>query len=492
MKTTLTSLKLSLLAATVIAGVNLDAQIYPVVYSNYTPGPTADFIGSIPSQRSNPNNALGAPQINDTDMGETAGNSATVNFVSLGFGGSIDLTFAQPFGQCQGADLDIIETSYGTPACSGWQEYADVFVSQDGCNWVQVADNQCQNFSVELPASMPWAMYVRIVDASPAGAFASNADGYDVDGVRANCTSNMAPLADPTAPRFADAYSNYISGSLKGNPASLPAANRMNPNNALGSATGSDAPATPVFVSLGFDKTSTPGIQEGQITLEFFATLFDRPGHDIRVFETTFNDGGSIACVNYPEIAEFYGSNDGVNWTLLANDGNEPSDASLGGPGRLCRDGWLEISGMPGGTLRFLKIIDKSIKSSNKFPSTADGYDIDGVYGFGCDADANAGRYGFVDQNNFPDEDGSVFLFGVFPNPASSVITVNLETSSANQDYVIKITDVTGRIVSSEILNVAANSNINHDMNVESLPSAVYIVTVEAGGYKQISRIVKN
>jgi hypothetical protein len=489
---TLTSFRLPLLAATAVIGFGLTAtaQLYPVAYSNYLPGLSADGVSALPTARTNPNNALGVPSNTDVDFGEMAGNSATVDFVSLGFGGSIDLTFAQPFGQCAGPDLQIIETSYGTPACSGWQEYADVFVSQDGCNWVQVADNMCQNFNVELPASMPWGLYVRIVDASPAASFAPNADGYDVDGVIAGCASNMIPVADIDAPRFADAFSNYIVGSTK-NGGVLPA-NRMIGSNTVGTAAGSDAPATPVFASLGFDKASTAGITEGQITLEFFYTVFDRPGDDIRVFETTFSDGAAKPCSNYPEIAEFWGSVDNVNWTLLTAGGTgEPADAYMGGSGRLCRDGWLGIQNMAGGTLRYLKIIDKSIKSSSKFPSAADGYDVDGVYAFGCNPATSGGKYGIYDQNNIPDEDNSIFTMGVFPNPATTTININLETATVDQNYSIIITDMTGRRVDVSTLNAAANTTINHVMSIEHLPAGIYMVSVEANGYKQVNRLIK-
>jgi len=489
---TLTSFRLPLLAAAAVVGFSLSAtaQIYPVSHSNYMPGPAADLFSPLPTARINPNNALGVPTNTDIDAGEIAGNSATVDFVSLGFGGSIELAFAQPFGQCSGPDLQIIETSYGTPACGAWQEYADVWISQDGCNWLQVADDQCQNFNIELPAAMPWALYVRIVDASPAAAFAPLADGYDVDGVIAGCVSLMIPVADVNAPRFADAFQNYIVGSTK-NGGVLPG-NRQIGGNAVGTAAGSDAPATPVFASLGFDKVSTIGTTEGQITLEFFYTLFDRLGDDIRVLETTFNDGPARPCSNYPEIAEFWGSIDNVSWTLLTAGGSgEPSDAYMGGSGRLCRDGYLGIQNMAGGTLRFLKIIDKSIKTSNKFPSSADGYDVDGVYGFGCNPSASGGKYAIYDQNNTPDEDVSVFTMGLFPNPATTLININLETATVDQNYSIIITDMTGRSVEVSSLNAAANTTINHEMSISHLPAGVYMVSVEANGFKQISRLIK-
>jgi hypothetical protein len=494
---TLTSFRKPIMAGALVLGaglVQVAAQpLYPVTVSNYAVGTSQDGLSiGVPAGRDNPSNAL-FPQNSDVDMGEVVGNSSTVNFVSLGFGGTIDLAFSQPFGSGEGTDLEIFETSYNTPNCSSWQEFANVYISQDGCNWVQVAAAQCQNFGVELPDNMPWALYVRIEDASPNAAFGSIADGYDVDGVRANYLSNVA-LKPAEALRYADSYVNFIQGSIKANAATLPAVNRRDPNKAVGPATGSDVAGSPVFVSLGFDKMSTAET-EGQITLTFDYTVFDRPGADITVFETTFGDNGVKTCDIYPEVAEFWGSNDGMNWTLLAAASSEPSDAYLGGSGRLCRDGQLEIAGMPvsGGasSLRYLKIIDKSIKTSSRFPGSADGYDVDGVFAFPCDM-ANDGKYGLYDQNDFPDEDASMFFAGIAPNPTDNIVNIKLETAGSDQNYSIRVIDIMGRIVLAEGLNASANSFVNHVMDLGSLPAGIYMISIESNNYKVIEKLIKN
>lgn len=467
--------------------------IYPTTVVSYTVGTTQDGLSiGVPPGRDDENNAL-FPENSDTDMGEISGNSSTVNFVSLGFGGEIVLGFSQPFGQGEGSDLDIFETSYNTPSCESWNERADVYVSQDGCNWVLVAENACQNFSVELPVNLPWALFVRIVDTSPNASFAANADGYDVDGVRANYASNVVLKGDADL-RFADGYTNFVQGSIKANAATLPAANRRDANKAVGPTTGSDVAGAPVFVSLGFDNPAT-GATEGQITLTFDYTIFDRPGADLTVFETTFGDNAARTCANYPEIAEFWGSNNGTDWTLLTAVSDEPDFSYLGGFGRLCRDGQLDISNMPlsGGvsTLRYLQIIDKSIKSSSRFPGGADGYDVDGVFGYPC-GDLGDGRIALYDQNNFPDEDMNIFFAGIAPNPSSDFVNVKIETASKDQNYVIRVFDMMGRVVSQEGLNASANSFVNHVLTVQNLPAGIYMVSIESNDYKVIEKLIKN
>jgi hypothetical protein len=496
MKTAL-SFKMPLLAGAFIASFGISEAIaqplYPTTVVQYNVGTSQDGLSiGVPSGRDDANNAL-FPENSDVDMGEIPGNSSTVNFVSLGFGGEIILGFSQPFGQGEGSDLDIFETSYGTPNCANWSERADVYVSQDGCNWVMVAENACQNFSVELPSNMPWALYVRIVDASPNASFAANADGYDVDGVRANYLSNVTLKGDEDL-RFADGYMNFVQGSIKANAATLPAANRRDPMKAVGPTAGSDVAGTPVFVSLGFDNMATAA-EEGQITLSFDYTVFDRDGADLTVFETTFGDNAARTCANYPEVAEFWGSNDGSNWTLLTAASVEPDDAYLGGSGRLCRDGQLDISNMPmmngAKTLRYLKIVDKSIKSSSRFPGGADGYDVDGVFAYPC-GDIDGGRIALYDQNNYPDEDMSMFFAGIAPNPASDVVNVKIETASKDQNYVIRVIDIMGRVISQDGLNASANSFVNHVMDVQTLPAGIYMISIESGDYKVIEKLIKN
>ena len=462
---------------------------YPTSVVNYSFGTSADGLSTTPvPARGISGNALGAPQNDD---------GGTINFVSLGFGGSITLAFSQPFGDGEGIDLSISETSFGNPSCGAYPEYADVFVSQDGCNWVQVADNQCHNFDVELPDNISWGLYVRIVDASNPASFKGNDDAYDVDGVTAYYLSSVVPSSGSDV--YPVAFSDYIVGNLKGPGATntnTPATNRKNPNNAIGSPSTSDASGAIVFTSLGLDNPSTSAI-EGQITLRFDYTIFDRPGADITVYETTWGDKfTSTNCANYPEIAEFWGSNDGVNWTLLnADPTNEPAEAYKGGPGRLCRDGFLDISSMPetGGarTLRYVRIFDKSIRAGN-FPNSADGYDVDGLVAKkGCPTTGSGGKMGYVDQVNTPDEDPGMFFADVFPNPATDYITVSLETAAEEQAYRINVIDVTGRVVMTSSLTAGASAFVNHSMAVSELPSGVYVVVVEGNSYKTMQKMIK-
>jgi hypothetical protein len=137
---------------------------------SYSPGLRRNGTPIDPS-RTNPSNALGIPQ-----------NTNVVNFVSLGFGGSLVLKFDYViFDNPLTNDLKIVETSYGNPSCTSFPELATVEVSLDGINWTQIS-TICQDGEIDV-TSAGTIQYIRLTDRSKASAFSGTADGYDVDGV---------------------------------------------------------------------------------------------------------------------------------------------------------------------------------------------------------------------------------------------------------------------------------------------------------------------
>lgn len=152
--------------------------------------------GSVAASRSNPANALGAPQ--QTDM---------VNFVSLGFGGQLTLGFDYVVYNKAGADIRIVETSYGNPSCTNYPETARIEISMDGEMWYNVDGEYCLDQDIDVAsAGIDAFRFIRITDASPMSSnrFPGNADGYDVDGVVvlqpgcSNSEASTARIADNT------------------------------------------------------------------------------------------------------------------------------------------------------------------------------------------------------------------------------------------------------------------------------------------------------
>ncbi|MEO1254849.1 MAG: T9SS type A sorting domain-containing protein, partial [Bacteroidota bacterium] len=129
---------------------------------------------SVLGRRSDITNALGTPEENDE-----------YNFVSLGFGGSIDIRLSGIIVDQPGNDIRLIETSFNdvNRPCESYPETADIFVSADGVDYVYVG-SACKDTDFDIAASgLMEIEYVRIVDTSNPALFGGNADGFDVDGI---------------------------------------------------------------------------------------------------------------------------------------------------------------------------------------------------------------------------------------------------------------------------------------------------------------------
>ena len=123
--------------------------------------------------RTNPSQALGAPQ--DDDLG--------INFTTLGFNGSMVLKFDFAIFDGDGADLRVVETSFGQQFCSSYPEKAYFEGSLDGVNWTALGE-VCLDGTLDLAnAGLVGLHFLRITDRSPASFFSESSDGFDIDGV---------------------------------------------------------------------------------------------------------------------------------------------------------------------------------------------------------------------------------------------------------------------------------------------------------------------
>ncbi len=136
----------------------------------FRPGLTAGG-EQLASNRRNPQQALGAPQMDET-----------FNFISLGFGGEIILAFDKPIANGPGNDIQVVETTFNNEVCETWHENAEIFVSQNLRDWVSLGVG-CMDSEYDMPADMLWARYIRILDVSDPADFKDLDDGFDVDGI---------------------------------------------------------------------------------------------------------------------------------------------------------------------------------------------------------------------------------------------------------------------------------------------------------------------
>jgi hypothetical protein len=476
---------LPLFAAALMSIGSLSAQVYPSAFSNYSPGPMADGVSSIAVSRpvrSVAGNAIGpvTPGTNDSNVGEGSG---TVQFVSLGYGGSIELSFTNAVCNRPGQnDLKIWETSYGTPNCVSWPEHAAVWARQDVCQpWILLTPEAglCQDFELDL-GFLSWAKYFRIEDRTnelfPTFQ-SSNQDAFDVDGIEgfSECSVPSVSAANKYSPNFVYAKAQGLRSN--GSPV---LGSRSIDSRMLGAPQMNDnatAPAANNFFALGFS---------GSVTLQFPYTIIDVAGADLAISETTFGDNPGRQCSTYPEKAKFEGSVDGITFFDL-EQGPTPGNGDLGNV--LCRDGQLEIPGAVGaGGINFIRITDLTLVGPFG-TSVVDGYDVDGVAGLNQCAsnqpNSPGGKYS---------EDGEIgegeFAVSVYPNPAESVATIEVSAINNLDDYTIKVIDIMGRVASTESVNNGTGSFI-HNINISTLPAGIYLVSVESNGTREITRLVK-
>lgn len=150
----------------------------------YTKG-TRKNGSEIHPSRTNPESALGVPQ-ND-DLG--------VNFVSLGFNGNLTLKFDFVVFNGDGADLQVVETSFGAPNCETYPEAAYFEGSLDGITWSPMGE-VCLDGTLDIGDGVYAIQYIRITDRSPMSTFPGSADAYDLDGIVVlsdNCTALDTP-----------------------------------------------------------------------------------------------------------------------------------------------------------------------------------------------------------------------------------------------------------------------------------------------------------
>ncbi len=124
-------------------------------------------------------------------------NDAT-GFFSLGFGGSVVVSFNSYVPNVVGTDLTVYEATNGNyPA-----ETATVEVSQDGVNFVQagVANNAAvpsRTTAIDFDSTgFAWIKYVRVTDTSNPSLHDAAADGFDLDAIKAT----QQVCKEPTKP----------------------------------------------------------------------------------------------------------------------------------------------------------------------------------------------------------------------------------------------------------------------------------------------------
>ena len=76
-----------------------------------------------------------------------------------------------------------------------------------------------------------------------------------------------------------------------------------------------------------------------------------------------------------------------------------------------------------------------------------------------------------------------------FPNPSQGQLTLQYNSPEASS-YLMKVTDLTGRLLQQETLEASEGMN-RHAVNLSNVAKGVYMLSVEkAGGDKIVIRLV--
>ncbi len=169
---------------------------------------------SVPPSRTDPQAAVG-PAESPTGPNQ---NIPVGSFYSLGFSdqstGTAFITLGFDNAVCNQPGVDLAIDVFEITQEPYPDETVNVYVSKDNVNYV-FAGSVTKDGTVAMPASVPIANFVKLVDATPRGPFASTpivADGFDLDGVR---TLNTMPCDTGTGKiEICKATTNGMSGKL--------------------------------------------------------------------------------------------------------------------------------------------------------------------------------------------------------------------------------------------------------------------------------------
>ncbi|GAA4109348.1 hypothetical protein GCM10022393_05890 [Aquimarina addita] len=215
---------------------------------------------------------------------------------------------------------------------------------------------------------------------------------------------------------------------------------RSNPEKALGSP---NENRFFNFVSLGFG---------GAITLELTNEIYDNPdGDEFTVYEST-GYTYTIPCNFYPETAEVFASQDGIDFVSL---------------GTTCQDGSFDLATGNLDTAKYIKIVD--VSDPAKFPwFFSDGYDLDAIQcidtSITTDKTTEKTDLNSIENHSAYDAElvteefsSGKTTMSVTSNPVDDVLSISFESFSAEKTNII-IMDINGKVVYNN--DILPDSNI--------------------------------
>lgn len=214
----------------------------------------------------------------------------------------------------------------------------------------------------------------------------------------------------------------------------------------------------------------------GELTLKMSAPIANLPGNDLKVFEST-SGFWQIPCSWYPEQAEVFASEDGVEFFSL-------------GTGCLNEKFDLEVAGLR--TAEYIRIVD--ISDRHKFRGNADGYDVDAVKAID---ESGLGGFAAVPNNasleNFaPNEEFSAEL-QVMQNPVEDVLKLSINVIDEEITTQLRVVSMQGDVIYSQQHSLFFGENVI-EIDMKSKTAGFYLVKMDEleGGLNHVKKVIKH
>jgi len=268
---------------------------------------------------------------------------------------------------------------------------------------------------------------------------------------------------------------------------------RSNPDNALGKADAKDSPQGGIrFVSLGFG---------GSITLEFDNQLCDKPGNDLRVYETSY---GNPMFALYPEQAEIFVSQEGNTWKSLGHTNTTTPYINC----QVKLDTDFDIKGAYP-WIKFVRVVDVTNPNAKMlnpakctplpvmvFNKASDGFDLDAIESL-----ENSKPNGWPSGRTMVDAaetDNVVIITNpsalIYPNPVERELMIDLEEEeelAIMEDATIHLEIFDMKGIRLRTLNHNLDDGLIIRCDVNSLMPGMYIARTQLSGITRAYKFVK-
>jgi hypothetical protein len=252
---------------------------------------------------------------------------------------------------------------------------------------------------------------------------------------------------------------------------------------ALGEPDANDMATDPSkFFSLGYN---------GFLVLELSSNLYDQPGNDLVVHETSYGDPSFSS---HPERAEVFVSQNGTQWTSLGLTGssqqcNDPLDKAFDLAGKIT---WC----------RYIKVVDKTDRhakiltpitclptTSLAFNETSNGFDVDAIT-----CGSYTSNLSLSARMAFPEGTTIAREYVVYPNPVQEQFTLDLSQDDEfilldNREVQLDIVDMNGRPVYQKLHTLEPDLTTKCDAS--NFKSGMFVVHVRTPKGSRYYKLIK-